>query len=56
MSEIHIYALKYTCTYLHVNREVSCYEYKHVVSGMTSLVHVINTIVVNCPVETSELT
>ena len=46
MSEIRTDALKYTCTYLHVNRVVSCDEYIHVVSGITSLVHVINTIVV----------
>ena len=55
MSEIRNYALKYTCTYLHVNREVSCYEYIHVVSGMTSLIHVVKTIVINMFCKTSKL-
>ena len=46
-----IYSLKYTCTYLDVDREVVYYENIHLVSELTSFVHVVKTIVVkpSCP-------
>ena len=46
ISEMRIFALKYTCTstYLNVNREVSYYQNIHVVSGLTGFVHVVSGI------------